>query len=116
MSDPNNGPVSLASGSYDYDQLKTGLDKAAKAKEADYKEGVDKALTGAATSVHQNNDPRTIPGYKFVDVQNEELGVTERVQVFDEKLADKQDEAAGSSPESETPTTARRAAKASTEE
>jgi hypothetical protein len=88
MNDPNHAPVSLAAGSYDYETLKKGLDKAATGAVDKYDGAVAKTLDDAATNVHQNQDARDIPGYKFVDVEREDLGVTETVQVFDPKLAD----------------------------
>lgn len=89
MSDPNSSPVSLAAGSYEYDTLKRGLDKAAKGSAKGYDEAVTAAVKDASTSVHDTPDPRGIPGYKFVDVEHPALGVTENVQVFDPKLAEK---------------------------
>lgn len=90
MSDINNGPVTLGAGSYDYDDLKKGLDKAAAGKPEKYHVGVADAVTKAGSSVFENSDPRTIPGYKFVDVENDTLGTTENVQVFDAHLAKEQ--------------------------
>jgi hypothetical protein len=116
MSDPNHQPVSLAAGSYDYDALKKGLDTAAKGKPDAYQENVDKTLADASSNVHTHNDARTIPGYEFVDVENKDLGVTENVQVFSEKLAEEQGEAAGAIPEADAPTPARKRGTASTEE
>lgn len=91
MSDPNSAPVTLAAGSFDYDALKSGLDKAAKGAAKNYDGGVQDALAAAADHAFDAPDSRAIPGYKFKDVKNDELGVTENIQVFDAKLAEKQE-------------------------
>lgn len=91
MSDPNSAPVSLAAGSFDYDTLKDGLNKAAKGAAKNYDTAVGTALTDAGDHAFAEPDHRTMPGYEFRKVENEELGVTETINVFNPKLADKVD-------------------------
>jgi hypothetical protein len=88
MSDPNSTAISLPPGSYDYDDLKSGLDKAAKGAAKNYESAVDAALDTARADEFKTPDPRDIPGQKFVDVDNG-LGGVENIQVFDQKAADK---------------------------
>jgi hypothetical protein len=105
----NSSPVSLPVGSYDYEALKKGTDAAAKGDADAYDANVDKALKSANKSEIPEVDPRDIPGYRFTDVENKDLGVTETIQVFDPKLAETQEqEAAAITPHSETETAAPR--------
>jgi len=89
MSDPNSSPVTLPAGSYDMEALQKDLDRAAKGKAADYTENVEKAIDTASDNVAKEQDARDIPGYKFVEVANKDLGVKETIQVYDAKKADK---------------------------
>lgn len=89
MSEPNSSPVSLPAGSYDYDDLKKGVDKAAKGAAKNYDTAVATALDTATAKddagkpAFEPVDPRSTPGYKLVDVENSTLGVTETIQVYD---------------------------------
>lgn len=89
MSDINSSPVSLPAGSVDLEALQKTLDKAARGKPADYAENVAKAIEDASDNIAKDQDPRDIPGYKFVEVTNKDLGVKETVQVYDPKMAEK---------------------------
>lgn len=91
MSDINSTPVTLPAGSYDYDALKAGLDKAAKGAAGKYEENVAKATDEARVDTFEKVDPRSTPGYVLKEVKNEDLGITESIQVYDPK---KEDEAA----------------------
>lgn len=101
MSDPNTSPVSLPAGSFDATALQKSLDKAAKGSADNYDDAVRTAVDEANAGVNKVQDARTIPGYEFRDVENKDLGVTEKVQVFDPKLIDDKD-SAGAIPEAET--------------
>ena len=91
MSDINSTPVALPAGSYDYDDLKKGLDKAAKGAASKYDENVAAAIDEAGNSAFEKVDPRGTPGYVLKEVEHETLGITEQIQVYDPK---KEDEAA----------------------
>lgn len=101
MSDQNHSPVSLPAKSFDYDDLKSALNKAARGAAKNYDQAVVTALDDAGTAVHQSHDRRNIPGYEFREVGND-LGGTEMVQVFDEKLVAADDASAGATPEAES--------------
>jgi hypothetical protein len=89
MSDNNHTPVSLAAGSHDYDALKSGLGKASRGAAKSYPSAVEKAIADArGDAATATIDPRSIDGYKFVEVENKDLGVTEKVQVYDPGLAE----------------------------
>jgi hypothetical protein len=92
MTDPNTAPVTLAAGSYDYDALKLGLNKSARGAAKNYADNVDKALKEASENPLDERDSRSIPGYKFVEVEHKDLGVTESIQVFDQKLAEREEQ------------------------
>ncbi len=91
MSDINTSPVSLPAGSFDLGALQKDLDRAAKGSAKNYDDAVASALDKAADKVAEAQDARDIPGFKFVDVKRDDLGFTENVQVFDPKLAEKQE-------------------------
>lgn len=100
MTDPNSAPVTLAAGSYDYDTLHKGLNSAARGAASKYDGNVASTLASAVTAPFKDQDPRDIPGYKFVAVEND-FGGTEHVQVYSEKLAEAQDADAGAIPEAD---------------
>ncbi len=87
-------PVSLPAGSYDAEALNKAFDEAAKAKN----DGKRDELIAAA--LEQHNEIGTAssaldlqPGYKRVDVVDEQLGITENRVVFDPKAAEAAEEA-----------------------
>lgn len=88
MSDPNSSPVSLPAGSYDYDALKAATNKAANGAAKNYDDNVRKALEESSENAFKPVDPRDTPGYEFKAIENETLGVTETIQVFNPKLAE----------------------------
>jgi len=89
MSDPNPSPVSLPAGSYDYDALKRGLDKAAKGAAKNYESSVDNAIKESAAIVYETKDPSAELGYVLRDFERSDLGITETIQVYDPKAAEK---------------------------
>lgn len=100
MSDINSTPVTLPAGSYDYDALKRETDKAAKGPASKYEENIEKATEAARVSTFEKVDPRGTPGYVLKEVERPDLGVTERIQVYDPK---KEDEALEAQAEGEIP-------------
>lgn len=100
MSETKSTPVTLPAGSYDYDELKKGLDKAAKGSASNYEANVASATDAARSDAFEKVDPRATPGYVLKDVKHEELGITETVQVYDPKL---EDEAVAAQAEGELP-------------
>ena len=88
MSEPNSSPVSFPPGSYDFDALKSGLDKAAKGAAKNYEDAVGAVLRDTAENSFKPADPSAQEGYKTVPVQNA-LGGTENIQVYDPKLGAK---------------------------
>jgi len=105
MSDVNSSPVSLPAGSYEYDTLKRGLDKAAKGSAKNYPDAVANAIDESSESVHETVDPRATPGYVLKEVAREDLGVTETIQVYDPKREAEVEEDTGSAilPQPTTP-------------
>lgn len=89
MSDLNSSAVSLPAGSYDYDALKRGLDKAAKGSAKNYEPTVGTALEESAATVYVTTEPSAEPGYVLKDFERADLGITETIQVYDPKVAEK---------------------------
>jgi hypothetical protein len=89
MTDTNSAPVSLPAGSFDYDDLKGGLDKAAKGSAKNYDAAVEKAIEDSSAKVFEPSDARAQPGFVYKDVERKDLGVTETIQVYDPKLGEK---------------------------
>lgn len=82
------GSVSLAAGSYDAEQLRAGLDKAAGAKAEDQPGKVGEAVSAAVVSGGTDGrDPALPPDHVFADVDNGHGG-KERVQVYAPPLAE----------------------------
>lgn len=93
MSETNSQPVTLPAGSYDYDELKKGLDKAAKGAAKNYGANVADAVDAASSKAFETVDPRNTPGYKLQEVEHAELGIRETIQVYDPKKEDEAVEA-----------------------
>jgi hypothetical protein len=108
MSDINSSAVSLPAGSFEYEDLKKGLDKAAKGSAKNYDNAVTKALDESGAGAFEPVDPRNTPGYVLKEVENKELGITETIQVYDPKLGEKIEESGDVAipPQAVTPATA----------
>ncbi len=96
--DPKHSAVSLPPASFDIVELQKGLDHAAGLKPENREASIGKALEKSVAKIGDKNplereDPASMPGHRFVEVEHPELGVIERTQVYDPKLADEAREA-----------------------
>lgn len=86
MTEMNHDPVALPPGSFDAAELDKHLDKAAKAKPETRDEMLSTGLEKLNRRDAETNDPRHIPGTKFVTVERElapGVKVEETIQVND---------------------------------
>lgn len=106
-------PITLPAGSYTLEDIEKIHAAAVKAKPDQRQKAVDEALEAANQTFTERPDQGLEPGMKYVDVEREDLGITERVQVrakpageteeetaeIDQKVIDKQiaDASAGAS-------------------
>lgn len=80
---PKNAPISLPPRSYDIDQLHKGLNPTARAKLSRRDGLIAATLEEGAVDGTLKAQPRAaMPNHRFVDVENKELGITERTQVY----------------------------------
>lgn len=91
----NSAPVSLPAGSYDFAKLRSGLDATVGKEGTARREAADKALDEARVGKHKAKDIDLAAraDQKRVNVEREDLGVTESVLVHDPDSAAAKDAA-----------------------
>lgn len=97
-------PVALPAGSYKVSELSKKLDESALAKNDGKRGAMREELVAKAnkTPLPEGSNGLT-PGYKRVEVKDEQAGVTERRVVFDEKKREEAEEAQASAPPAPPP-------------
>ena len=82
-STPNHAAVSLPAGSFDLQALREGLDTAAQAEDGEHQSAVEKAIADARRDDADDRDLSLRADQTVTERQREDLGITEKVRVFD---------------------------------
>ena len=84
-STPNHAAVSLPAGSFDLQALSGGLDAAAQSDDAEHDGAVSKAIADARLDDTDDRDLSLRADQTVTERKREDLGITEKVRVFDPK-------------------------------
>ena len=83
MDNTSNNPVTFPAGSFEREDLDKALDAVATASPEDRGAVISEELAKVNQRVHEDTDVGLVEGNKYVDHVNEDLGITERIQVAD---------------------------------